>query len=243
MNPSAEKLSDVPKKNQLRPHRSDYWCLPNKADAEFVACMEDVLDIYELPYNKEIPVVCMDEKPYQLLGEARESWAMRPGDNKKIDSEYIRNGTCSIFAFVEALAGRHHVSVREHRTAIDWAEEIRYLVDEMYPDVQKIILVMDNLNTHKPASLYKAFPPEEARRIIKKLEIHYTPKHGSWLDIAEIELNVMTRQCLSRRISSIDVLRSELAAWEDERNNGKSKVNWQFTKDARVKLVSLYPEF
>lgn len=206
--------------------------------------MEDVLDIYELPYNKEIPVVCMDEKPYQLLGEARESWAMRPGDNKKIDFEYIRNGTCSIFAFVEALAGRHHVSVREHRTAIDWAEEIRYLVDEMYPDVQKIILVMDNLNTHKPASLYKAFPPEEARRIIKKLEIHYTPKHGSWLDIAEIELNVMTRQCLSRRISSIDVLRSELAAWEDERNNGKSKVNWQFTtKDARVKLVSLYPEF
>ena len=186
----------------------------------------------------------MDEKPYQLLGEARESWAMRPGDNKKIDSEYTRNGTCSIFAFVEALAGRHHVSVREHRTAIDWAEEIRYLVDEMYPAAQKIILVMDNLNTHKPASLYKAFPPEEARRIIKKLEIHYTPKHGSWLYIAEIELNVMMRQCLSRRIASIDALRSKLSAWEDERNNGKSKVNWQFTtKDARIKLVSLYPEF
>lgn len=206
--------------------------------------MEDVLDIYELPYNKDIPVVCMDEKPYQLLGEARESWAMRPGDNKKIDSEYTRNGTCSIFAFVEALAGRHHVSVREHRTAIDRAEEIRYLVDEMYPAAQKIILVMDNLNTHKPASLYKAFPPEEARRIIKKLEIHYTPKHGSWLDIAEIELNVMTRQCLSRRIAPIDALRSEFSAWEDERNNGKSKVNWQFTtKNARIKLVSLYPEF
>ena len=206
--------------------------------------MEDVLDLYELPYNKDIPVVCMDEKPYQLLGEARESWAMRPGDNKKIDSEYTRNGTSSIFAFVEALAGRHHVSVREHRTAIDWAEEIRYLVDEMYPAAQKIILVMDNLNTHKPASLYKAFPPEEARRIIKKLEIHYTPKHGSWLNIAEIELNVMTRQCLSRRIASIDALRSELLTWEDERNNGKSKVNWQFTtKDARIKLVSLYPEF
>ena len=244
MNPLAEKLSDVLKKNQLRPHRSDYWCLPNKANAEFIACMEDVLDIYELPYNKDIPVVCMDEKPYQLLGEARESWAMRPGDNKKIDSEYTRNGTSSIFAFVEALAGRHHVSVREHRTAIDWAEEIRYLVDEMYPTAQKIILVMDNLNTHKPASLYKAFPPEEARRIIKKLEIHYTPKHGSWLNIAEIELNVMTRQCLSRRIASIDALRSELLTWEDERNNGKSKVNWQFTtKDARIKLVSLYPEF
>lgn len=206
--------------------------------------MEDVLDIYELPYNPDIPVVCMDEKPYQLLGETRESWAMRPGDNKKIDSEYTRNGTCSIFAFVEALAGRHHVSVREHRTAIDWAEEIRYLVDEMYPVAQKIILVMDNLNTHKPASLYKAFPPEEARRILKKLEIHYTPKHGSCLDIAEIELNVMTRQCLSRRIASVDALRSELSAWENERNHGKSKVNWQFTtNDARIKLGSLYPEF
>ena len=206
--------------------------------------MEDVLDIYELPYNPDLPVVCMDEKPYQLLGEARESWAMRPGNNKKIDFEYTRNGTCSIFAFVEALAGRHHVRVREHRTAIDWAEEIKYLVDERYPDAQKIILVMDNLNTHKPASLYKVFPPEEARRIIKKLEIHYTPKHGSWLNIAEIELNVMTSQCLSRRIASIDVLRSELSAWTNERNNGKSKVNWQFTtKDARIKLVSLYPEF
>lgn len=206
--------------------------------------MEDVLDLYELPYNPDIPVVCMDEKPYQLLGEVRESWAMRPGDNKKIDFEYTRNGTCSIFTFVEPLAGRHHVRVREHRTAIDWAEEIRYMVQEKYPDVQKIILVMDNLNTHRPASLYKAFPPEEARRIIKKLEIHYTPKHGSWLNIAEVELNVMTRQCLSRRIASIDVLRSELSAWENERNQNKSKVNWQFTtKDARIKLVSLYPEF
>ena len=206
--------------------------------------MEDVLDIYELPYNPDIPVVCMDEKPYQLLGEARNSWAMRPGDNKKIDSEYTRNGTCSIFAFVEALAGRHHVSVREHRTAIDWAEEIRYLVDEMYPDAQKIILVMDNLNTHKPASLYKAFPPEEARRIIKKLEIHYTPKHGSWLDVAEIELNVTTRQCLNRRISDIEQLRRELSAWEIERNILAAKVNWHFrTNDARIKLSSLYPAY
>lgn len=205
--------------------------------------MEDVLDIYELPYDLLRPVVCMDEKPYQLLGEARESWAMCPGDNKKVDSEYVRNGTCSIFAFVEPLGGRHHESVREHRTATDWAEEIKYLVDEMYPDAEQIILVMDNLNTHKPASLYKKYPPEEARRIIKKLEIHYTPKHGSWLDIAEIELNVMTRQCLSRRIESIDVLRSELTAWESERNNKQATVNWQFrTKDARIKLVSLYPE-
>ena len=205
--------------------------------------MEDVLDVYELPYDPLRPVVCMDEKPYQLLGEARDSWVMRPGDNKKVDSEYVRNGTCSIFAFVEPLGGCHHVSVREHRTAVDWAEEIKYLVDVMYPDAEKIILVMDNLNTHKPASLYKKYPPEEARRIIKKLEIHYTPKHGSWLDIAEIELNVMTRQCLSRRIESIDILRSELSAWEVERNEIQAHVNWQFrTKDARIKLSSLYPE-
>ena len=205
--------------------------------------MEDVLDVYEMPYNPSVPVVCMDEKPYQLLGEARESWAMRPGDNKKIDSEYIRNGTCSIFAFIEPLGGKHHVSVREHRTAVDWAEEIKYLVDEMYPDAEKIILVMDNLNTHKPSSLYKKYKPEEARRIIRKLEIHYTPKHGSWLNIAEIELNIMTRQCLNRRIDSIEKLTSELAAWEKERNENHSKVNWHFrTKDARVKLISLYPE-
>lgn len=205
--------------------------------------MEDVLDVYEMTYNPSVPVVCMDEKPYQLLGEARESWTMRPGDNKKIDSEYIRNGTCSIFAFIEPLGGKHHVSVREHRTAVDWAEEIKYLVDEMYPDAEKIILVMDNLNTHKPSSLYKKYKPEEARRIIRKLEIHYTPKHGSWLDIAEIELNIMTRQCLNRRIDSIEKLTSELAAWEKERNENHSKVNWHFrTKDARVKLISLYPE-
>ena len=185
----------------------------------------------------------MDEKPYQLLGEARDSWAMRPGDNKKVDSEYVRNGTCSIFAFVEPLGGTHHVSVREHRTALDWAEEIQYLVDVMYPDAERIILVMDNLNTHKPASLYKKFKPVEARRILKKLEIHYTPKHGSWLDIAEIELNVMTRQCLSRRIGSIETLKTELAAWETERNNSEAKVNWHFhTSDARIKLVSLYPD-
>ncbi len=204
--------------------------------------MEDVLDVYELPYNPARPVVCMDEKPYQLLGDAREPLPMRPGSDQKIDSEYVRNGTCSIFAFVEPLGGAHHVSVHEQRTAIDWAMEIKYLTDEMFPDAEKIILVMDNLNTHKPASLYKAFPPAEARRIRKRLEIHYTPKHGSWLDMAEIELNVMTRQCLSRRIDDIDLLRRELAAWETERNQNKSKIQWHFkTGDAREKLISLYP--
>lgn len=206
--------------------------------------MEDVLDVYELPYDEKRPVVCMDEKPYQLLGEVRDPLPMLPGSDQKTDSEYVRNGTVSIFAFVEPLGGTHHVSVRERRTAMDWAEEIKYLVDTMYPDAEKIVLVMDNLNTHKPASLYKRSPPEEARRILKKLEIHYTPKHGSWLDIAEIELNVMTRQCLRRRIAEIGRLRSELSAWERERNTLAAKVSWHFrTSDARTKLRSLYPVF
>jgi len=206
--------------------------------------MEDILDVYELPYNAQRPVVCMDEKPYQLLGDARDPLPMRPCNDQKIDSEYVRNGTCSIFAFVEPLGGVHHVSVRGHRTALDWAEEIKYLVDVMYPDVKKIVLVMDNLNTHKPASLYKRYPAAEARRMIKRLEIHYTPKHGSWLDIAEIELNVMTRQCLSRRVETISKLRDELSAWETERNTLAAKVIWQFrTDNARVKLASLYPAF
>ena len=222
---------------------NDYWCIPSKEDADLVACMEDVLDVYELPYNPMRPVVCMDEKPYQLLGDAREPLPMRPGNDRKTDSEYVRKGTCSIFAFVEPLGGKHHVSVHEHRTAIDWALEIRYLADEMYPDAEKIILVMDNLNTHKPASLYKAFPPAEARRIIKRLEIHYTPKHGSWLDMAEIELNVMSRQCLDRRIETIDLLRTELSAWETERNQNNSKIQWHFQSgNAREKLISLYPK-
>lgn len=206
--------------------------------------MEEVLDIYEMPYNPDIPVVCMDEKSYQLLGEVRESLPMRPGDTQKTDSEYVRNGTCSIFVFVEPLGGVRHVSVREHRTAFDWAEEIKYLVDTSYPDKQKIILVMDNLNTHAIASLYKAFPAQEARRIARKLEIHYTPKHGSWLDMAEIEFNVMTRQSLLRRIADIDELRRELAAWETDRNHAGADICWHFTTDnAREKLVSLYPKF
>ena len=239
---SKDTIGRALKKNKLRPHMNDYWCIPSKEDADFVACMEDVLDVYELPYDPARPVVCMDEKPYQLLGDAREPLPMRPGDDLKTDSEYKRNGTCSIFAFVEPLGGKHHVSVHEHRTAIDWAQEIKYLSDVMFPDAEKIILVMDNLNTHKAASLYKAFPPAEARRIIKRLEIHYTPKHGSWLNMAEIELNVMTRQCLSRRIDTITRLKNELSAWETERNRDEAKIRWHFqTGDAREKLISLYP--
>lgn len=169
---------------------------------------------------------------------------MRPGDAKKIDSEYIRNGICSIFVFVEPLSGARHVKVCELRTATDWAEETQYLVDTSYHDKEKIVLVMDNLNTHATASLYKTFPAQEARRIARKLEIHYTPKHGSWLDMAEIELNVMTRQCLSRRIADIDELRRELAAWETDRNHASENICWHFTTDnAREKLISLYPKF
>lgn len=205
--------------------------------------MEDILDVYEMPYDPQKPVVCMDEMPYQLLGEARELLPARCGDTEKKYYEYVRNGTCSVFAFIEPLDGKHHISAREHRTSVDWAEEIKYLVDVMYPDVDKIILVMDNLNTHVKGSLYKKYHPEEARRILRKLEFHYTPKHGSWLNIAEIELNVLNRQCLSRRIDSMDFLLSELSDWELERNNARSTVKWHFTnKNARIRLASLYPE-
>ena len=204
--------------------------------------MEDVLDVYEMPYNPAIPVVCMDEKPYQLLGEVRDSWAMRPGDDKKVDSEYSRNGTCSIFAFIEPLGGMHHVSVREHRTAKDWAEEIKYLSDVMYPSAEKILLVMDNLNTHAPASLYKAFPPEEARRLAERFEWHYTPKHGSWLDMAEIEIGIMSRQALSKPLPDLESFKKQVRAWTIKRNAEHRKINWQFTtQDARIKLLKLYP--
>lgn len=180
-----------------------YWCIPPKQDADFVAHMEDVIDVYERPYCQELPVVCLDEKPYQLLGDVHRPQPMRPGQDLREDTEYERNGTCSIFAVVEPLTGRQHISVRERRTALDWAEEIQYLCDVMYPDAQKIIVVMDNLNTHAKSSLYKRFKPQEAHRLARRLEIHYTPKHGSWLDMAEIELNILTRQCLARRIDSI----------------------------------------
>lgn len=205
--------------------------------------MEDVLHVYSMPYNPDAPVVCMDEKPYQLVGEAREPLAARPGDIEKLDAEYERHGTCSIFVFTETLAGWRHASVRERRTKLDWAEEIRRLLTEIYPDKEKIILVMDNLNTHAKSSLYQAFPAAEAAALANRLEIHYTPKHGSWLDIAEIELNAMTRQCLDRRIADIEDLRRELAKWESDRNENCKTVDWQFTaEDARIKLKTLYPK-
>jgi hypothetical protein len=197
--------------------------------------MEDVLDLYHQPFDEDIPVICMDEKPYQLLDEARKPIPMKPGKPARRDSEYKRNGTCSIFLFTEPLAGWRHVSVHERRTRIDWANEVRELLEVHYPNALKIRLVMDNLNTHTIASLYEAFDPETARRLAKRLEIHYTPKHGSWLNIAEIELGAMTSQCLSRRIPSLMELSLELREWEASRNKEQKGVDWQFTVYAELK--------
>jgi hypothetical protein len=186
----------------------------------------------------------MDEKPYQLLGETREPVPMKPGIPAREDSEYIRNGTCSIFIFAEPLAGVRYTEVSRRRTRIDWARNIETLLDEYYPTAEKVVLVMDNLNTHTVASLYEAFPAEKALRLAQKLEIHYTPKHGSWLNIAEIELSAMTIQCLKRRIDNMETLSKEINAWRTDRNNACQSVKWQFsTSDARTKLHRLYPVF
>lgn len=205
--------------------------------------MEDVLEVYALPYDPSIPMICMDEQPCQLLDEKLSPRPMRIGDVMKEDYEYVRKGTCSIFVFTEPLAGWRHVHASERRTKIDWAQQIAELLDVYYPNATKIRLVMDNLNTHAIGSLYEAFEPEKALRLAKRLEIHHTPKHGSWLNIAEIELNVMTLQCLGRRIPSIDILNRELSAWEQQRNASSKSVLWHFSvPQARDKLKSLYPK-
>lgn len=205
--------------------------------------MEDILETYALPYNPSIPLICMDEQPCQLLGDTVEPIPMKPGKPKREDYEYIREGTCSIFVFTEPLNGWRHIEATKQRTRVDWAHQIERLLTEFYPEVERIRLVMDNLNTHTIGSLYQAFPAEKARKLAKRLEIHYTPKHGSWLNIAEIELSVVTQQCLSRRISSLDALNAQLSAWEKARNSSAKYVNWHFTTEqARGKLKSLYPK-
>ena len=204
--------------------------------------MEDVLEVYTLPYDPEIPLVCMDEQPYQLLGEERQPIPMKPEQPAKQDYEYVREGTCSIFMFTEPLGGWRHVHVSNRRTRQDWAARIQELLDVFYPDAKKIRLVMDNLNTHTISSLYETFPPDVALQLAKRLEIHFTPKHGSWLNIAEIELSAMTMQCLQRRLASIEILQTQISAWETERNSKEKTVDWQFTtENARIKLKSLYP--
>ena len=204
--------------------------------------MEDVLDVYKSPYDPKRPQVCLVERPKQLIGETRAPVSMSPGKPRRYDYEYRRNGVANIFMIFEPLAGKRHVKVTEHRTKKDWAYCIRQLVDEIYPDADNIVLVMDNLNTHKKASLYEAFEPAEAKRIADKLEIHYTPKHGSWLNMAEIEMSVMSRQCLADRMGNIQRLEGEVMSWVENRNSKDSKVDWRFTTaNARIKLKKLYP--
>jgi DDE superfamily endonuclease len=206
--------------------------------------MEDVLDVYARPRDPEVPVVCMDEKPYQLVGHARDPVPAAPSSDAKIDSEYVRCGTCSIFVWVEPLAGRRRVAARVQRTRIDFAHEVDRLLSVEYPDARRVVLVMDNLNTHSTGSLYEAFEPAKAHALARRLQIHHTPKHGSWLNIAEIELSALTRQCLDRRIDDIDVLNAELTAWQDAVNTAQRQVNWHFTtSDARIRLRHLYPAY
>jgi len=219
------------------------WCIPPEQNAGFVCAMENVLETYQKPYDPDSPVVCMDETSKQLVAETRVPVAPEPGRVTRYDYEYERNGTANIFMFTEPLTGWRKVSVTDRRTKVDWAHQVRDLLDVRYADAKLVTLVMDNLNTHKLASLYEAFEPTEARRLIDRIEIVYTPKHGSWLDIAEIELNVLARQCLSRRIADKATLVKEVAAWEEERNGKQKGVDWQFTTaDARIKLRRLYPQ-
>lgn len=206
--------------------------------------MEDVLDVYKRPYDAQRPVVCLDETSKQLIGETRTPTLTSPGRPARHDYEYRRNGVANLFMLFEPLAGRRRVKVTARRTKIDWAGCVREVVDRIYPEAERVILVMDNLNTHTPASLYAAFEPAEAKRIADRLEIHYTPKHGSWLDMAEIELGILGRQCLDQRIGNVDQLKSEVAAWNTDRNQAGTTADWQFTTDdARIKLKRLYPSF
>jgi hypothetical protein len=216
--------------------------IPAKANAEFVWRMEDVLDVYRRPYDPLRPKICLDETSKQLLANVRAGQPMKPGRVEREDYEYERHGVANLFLWCEPLTGRRHVEVTDRRTKGDWARVVKELVDTHYPDAERIVLVMDNLNIHTPAALYEVFAPDEAKRLADRLEIHHTPKHGSWLDIAEIELSALARQCLDRRIPDQDTLIKEVAAWEEERNAAQVTVDWQFTTaDARVKLKHLYP--
>jgi transposase len=226
---------------ELKPWQEKMWCIP-KVDAEFVARLEDVLDLYAEPPDERHPVVCFDETPRQLIGEARVPVAAKPGKPARVDYEYVRNGTANVFMFVDAHRPWRHAKVTDRRTARDFAECMRDLVDRHYPDAERIRVVLDNLSTHTPAALYESFDPEEARRISRRLEFHYTPKHASWLNMVEIEIGVMVAQCLDRRIPDKGTLVNEVIAWERRRNREKARINWLFTvQRAREKLGRSYP--
>ncbi len=218
------------------------WIIPPQHNSQFVASMEQVLDVYKRPYSKDFPLICMDESPKQLIKETRIAIPMKPGQEARQDFEYERCGVSNIFMASEPLKGKRYVKVTERKTKVDWAIFIREIADIHYKTAIKIILVMDNLNTHKPSALYEAFEPKEAKRVWDRFEFIYTPKHGSWLNMAEIELHVLMGQCLSRRIDNLKIMKEEVKAWETHRNNKDAKINWQFTtQDARVKLKKLYP--
>lgn len=219
------------------------WCIAQPS-ARYVAKMEDVLEVYSRPYDATRPVVCLDEKSKELHGTPHGEQSMRPGRERRQDYEYVRNGTSNLFLALEPLRGWRRIQVTERRTALDFAEQLRLLVDEIYPEAETIVLVTDNLNTHSIACLYDRFPPDQARRIARKLEWHYTPEHGSWLNMAECELSVLARQCLNRRIPDRETLIAETDAWQTQRNAAQITVDWHFTTDdARTKLKRLYPIF
>ena len=219
------------------------WCLPDGPSAEFVCAMEDVLDVYQRPYDPKRPLICLDETCKQLIAETKQPLPVAPGCPAPYHHQYVRNGVANLFIMLQPLTGRCHVRVSERRTMRDWALAVRELVDVHYPEAEMITLVMDNLSTHKKAALYEVFAPEEAKRIADKLDIHYTPKHGSWLNMAEIGLSVLSRQCLDRRISTIQELGKQVKAWLKQRLQNPPVINWRFTTaDARIKLKRLYPE-
>ena len=218
--------------------------IPPEASAEFVFAMEQTLDLYQQAYNPQEPLVCFDETSKQLIAETRMPLPMQPGEPLRYDTEYERRGTANLFMFFEPLANWRHVEVTDRRTMIDFASCMKALVDDFYPEVDVIHVVLDNLNTHKLASLYEAFSPEEAHRMVQRLRFHHTPKHGSWLNMAEIELSILSRQTLAERIADRESLEREIQAWEKERNDANATIDWQFTtKDARIKLKRLYPSY
>lgn len=228
----------------MKPWRVEQWCLAPTADPEFVWHMEDVLDVYQRPLDPARPVVCLDETSRQLLGEARPPQPASPGCPERHDPEYVRNGVANCFLVTEPLRGWRSVLVGERRTRLDFAACVKQLVDVHYPEAERIVLVLDQLNTHSPASLYAAFPAAEAKRLADKLEIHHTPKHGSWLNMAELELSVLQRQCLRQRLPDREAMAREVTAWAERRNAHTRRIDWQFTtEDARTKLRRLYPAF
>lgn len=239
---SHETVRQVLKKNELKPWLRKEWCIPPEANAEFVYHMEDVLDLYTAPDDPRYPLVCFDETSKQLIGETRTPLPAMPGQLERYDYEYERNGVANLFMFFAPFQSWRHVKVTERRTKVDWAYRMRDLVDIHFPDAVRIRVVEDHLNTHNPAALYEVFEPAEAKRVLDRLEFHYTPKHGSWLNMAEIELSILSRQCLDQRIPDKAALEHQVAAWEDPRNRCQATVNWRFTSaDARIKLKRLYP--